>query len=548
MIEVLPTTCRIDSSLGSLADALDLTIVERDTAAPVTPVAQAWRTLTQGDLIRVRLGLEGLGYDDYGVFRVDESVLETTESEWVTTIRARDQAALLIEERAEESYGFGVWGRDNPAEKTYPSAASLAAELCGAVGLELAWDVPSYTLKSFTIGPEESLSSALGRVLDPLRASRRYYADAWADGERLVVRRRGRGAVAGTLDCRQGMVRGIRRARQPSVGAIDVYGDTITWLTVRDWTEQAKGVGAGESGEGGPDVSVRAEENAEGTHRVVETGTKSGDVFVTMTRETEDLTYQDVYGDGDPAPWLGRVQTRSVVLSEGNLHTENPTQERKTCSFAYDDQWRLVLRAEQTERHSETEGWQNSKQLVARYEQITPTDVRTTTEEMTWSSADQQWRMRSGYPKWEQAAGTLQSSIRQQQAPDNRWEQKPDGSTPGAPRVTEYKQQAHGSSSGAGSIPRVYRNDQISGTLAEANAVCQTIAQDLAAESGAWLYAISLSWPRPFPWRKGQRLTLTNLPGGCPDLTAIILRLATAFDEQQAVWMHDVELECWRDE
>jgi hypothetical protein len=92
-------------------------------------------------------------------------------------------------------------------------------------------------------------------------------------------------------------------------------------------------------------------------------------------------------------------------------------------------------------------------------------------------------------------------------------------------------------------MPRVYRNENLVGS-----AICQQIADDLAAESGKWLYTLSLFWPRPFSYRKGQKVTLTNLPGGCPDLTdAIIVGVRTHYDEGEAVWAHDVEFECWRD-
>jgi hypothetical protein len=238
MIEVHPISATIDSDLGSLADALDLVLVERDTAAPLSPTAQSWRALHQGDLVRVRLGLVDLGYDDYGVFRVDGCSVEVSENQVRQRVHARDKAALLIDEgRPMDTlvFALGAYPEDDPEEETNPSARTLLKSLAGRVGLGLVWDAlpdgsyaTDYTLKSFTISPEDSLSSQIGRILDPLRVSRRYYCDAWIDGENLVVRRRGNGASAGSLDCSQGMVTAIQRTRQPTVGIIEVKGDHYT--------------------------------------------------------------------------------------------------------------------------------------------------------------------------------------------------------------------------------------------------------------------------------------------------------------------------------
>jgi len=120
---------------------------------------------------------------------------------------------------------------------------------------------------------------------------------------------------------------------------------------------------------------------------------------------------------------------------------------------------------------------------------------------------------------------------------------KPDGSTPDNLKKTEYTTQYQGSANGGGSMPRICRNENLVG-----GTICQQIANDLASESGKWLYTISLFWPRPFSYRKGQKVTLTNLPGECPDLAdAIITGIRTHYDEGEGVWSHDVEFECWRD-
>ena len=539
-IIIKPTTCEIDSLLGNLADSLDLSLVEEDSDMPVSPVAQAWRTLNQGDLIRVRLGLNGSGLLDYGTFRVDECALEATESSWRARIHGRDKAALLIEERAQEGYGFGTWPDDEPKEYTYPSARSLAKSIAARVGLGLIWDAPNYTLTSFTLQPEEAASQAISRLLEPLRAGSRYYADAWVDGENLVVRRRGNGPNAGTIDCSLGQVRSIRRACQPAVGQVRVYGATYVYLTTYEHETKESKAGFGDTGEGEPQASVRIVEDSP-THRVVETGiVQANGEFAVITRETEDLTYQDVTdAEGN---WLGRVLLKSEVLEERDLHKATPKRGRKEISFGYDDQWRLVLRDERTSEYQDDGTLKKTSHVVTRFEQITPTDVRTVTTEFK-VAADGTETVKKGFPKWEQSPGVLQSSVRQAPDPDGKWEEKPDKSAPDNLKKTERTTQYQGSANGGGSIPRVYRNENLVG-----GTICQAIADDLAAESGKWLYTVSLFWPRPFSYRKSQKVALTNLPGDCPDLAdAIITGIRTHYDEGAGVWAHDVDFECWRD-
>jgi len=540
-ITIEPTTCEIDSRLGNLADSLDLSLVEVNSATPALPVAPAWRTLDQGDLIRVRLGLNGSGLLDYGLFRVDECALAANESSWRTRIHGRDKAALLVEERARVGYGYGTWPDDEPTEYTYPSARSLANAIAAAVGLGLIWDAPNYTLTSFALQPEESASQALGRLLEPLRASQRYYSDAWVDGENLVVRRRGNGTNAGTIDCSLGQAQSIRRARQPAIGDITVYGATHVYLTVYEYAVKQLAAGTGDSGEDEPQATVRIVEDSP-THRVVETGIVQGSgIFVTITRETEDLAYQDV-ADGE-GNWLGRVLGKSEVLEERDLHTAAPKRGRKKTSFGYDAEWRLVLRDEHTEDYQGDGSLKAAGHVVTRYEQVTPTDIRTVTTEFKVSVGGTE-TVKKGFPKWEQAAGTLQSSIRQAPDPEGKWEEKPDKSAPDLDeKKTEYASQYQGSANGGGSMPRVYRNENLVG-----DAICWQIAADLASESGKWLYTVSLFWPRPFPYGKGQKVALSNLPGGCPTLTeAIIVGVRTHYDAGEGVWAHDVEFECWRE-
>jgi len=535
-IEVKPISATIDSNLGNLADALDLVLVERDTASPLTPIAEAWRALDVGDLIQVRLGLNGVGYDDYGIFRVDEAALEPSESQTRQRVHARDKAALLIDERGPEFFGFRPYGRGaEPAEASYPDAMHIAGEIAARVDLGLIWEAPNYHLKGFALNGDESATSALGRLLEPLQQTKRYRADVWVDGEHLVVRRRGRGANAGTIDCSLGQAT-VSRARQPRVGDIDVYGETYTYLTVYDSTRKDLTSGIPEEG-GDPKAEVTIEEQSP-THRKTKTWTEVDGVKSQVSETTEDLTYRDV--TDEDGRWLGRLLSKSVIEEETNLEAEYPKRVITTTAYGYDDKWRLVLKDE--------EKWQRANtgdpsifvsHTITSYQQITPTDVRTATQKVSKDG-------KAFSTDYQQAPGSLQSSIHQQQSlAETQWQTNPDGTQPEKAKGREYTTQYHGHRDGAGRLPRVYRNENLRPWLID---ICQQIADDLAAESGKWLYVVQLQWPRPFSYRKGQKVTLTNVPGGCPDLIdAVIVGLHTTFDREQAVWMHDVQFEAWRD-
>ncbi len=536
MIEVHPISAIIDSDLDSLADSLELALVERDSATPLTPTAQAWRALDQGDLIRVRLGLADLGYDNYGVFRVDECALDGDERSWRQRIHARDKAALLCDEKGAEFYGFRSYGGSQATEASNPTALHVASEIAARAGLTLEWDAPNYELRDFIFGADESASQAIGRLLEPLRQSRRYRADAWVEGEAgmLVVRRRGSGANAGAIDCSLGRATVIR-ARQPQVGDINVYGATYTYLTVYESQEKVLSTGTSEGG-GEPKTSIRIVEESP-THRKTETGTVVGSVFTIVSRTIENHTYEDVTVGGR---WLGRILRKTTVEEETNLSSAYPKRIITTTLHGYDNQWRLVLRDEEKRQRDQETGEPSIfvEHVITSYEQITPTDIRSKTVKV--NAAGEQ----IGKADYQQSPGTLQSALHQNPSlADAQWQTNPDGTQPEQVKGQEYTAVYHGQADGGGTLPREYRNENLIG-----DNICSQIANDLAAESGKWLYTVRLIWPRPFSYRKGERVTLTNLPGDCPDLTdAIITRLHTTFDVEAAAWAHEVEIEAWRE-
>ena len=528
--------CSVESSLEALADAFDLTLVESDPSDPLTPKAQAWRTLDEGDLVQVRLGLAGLGFDDYGVFRIDGAAVRVSERQIVTELHGRDKAALLIEEKGRDLGGFrlGAYPEQDQTQATRPHCSSIAARLAARVGLGLVWDAPSYSLKEFTVRPDESVSSALNRLLGPLQVSRRYRTDAWVDGENLVVRRRGNGPIIGALDCRQGLIRSISRERQPTVGEVTVRGGTEVVRTtyVPEDHREEKGSDKRES-------QVEIEDDGSG-HRVVRTYLQQPDgAWVQTQEEVEDQDFQEVW-DGDR--WIGRVLLESETTITTDMHLSTRKTERRITRLSYDGEWRLIRREESKRVYnSESHAFELKEKSLVRFEQITPTDVRTTTTE--WKVVSGDLKVKSGYPTRVEQPGTLQSALHTTSSLDNAWDQKEDGTQPERWRKVEQTRQYQGGALGTlGGIPREHSDANLM-----SDGACYQIAEDMASESGQWLYQFELFWPRPLPYRKGDRVTLTQLPAEMPNMVAIITRVRTQFNVAEAAWTHDISLEAWAD-
>ncbi len=528
--------CSIESSLDALADAFDLTLVESDPNDPLTPKAQAWRSLDEGDLIQVSLGLAGLGMNDYGTFRIDGAAVRVSERQIVTELHGRDKAALLIEERGRDfgTARFAAYPEQDQTQSTRPWSSSIARQLANGVGLGLVWEAPSYPLKEFTVRPDESVSTALNRLLGPLQVSRRYRTDAWVDGDNLVVRRRGNGPVVGILDCRRGLVRSISRERQPTVGEVTVLGGTEVIRTTYVPEDQRD-----EKGPEDRESAVEIEDDGSG-HRVVRTYLQKPDgAWVQTQEEVEDQDFQEVW-DGDK--WIGRVLMESETTLTTDMHLSTRKTERRTTKLSYDGEWRLIRREESKEQYdSSTNEFKLKEKSLVSFEQITATDVRTTTTE--WKVVDGELKVKKGYPTRVEQPGTLQSALHVTPSPDHSRDENEDGTQPAHWRAVEETKQYEGRATGtAGGIPREHSDANLM-----SDGACQQIAEDMASESGQWLYQFELFWPRPFPYRKGDRLTLTNLPAEMPDMTAIITRVRTQFSVSQAAWTHDISLEAWAD-
>jgi hypothetical protein len=215
---------------------------------------------------------------------------------------------------------------------------------------------------------------------------------------------------------------------------------------------------------------------------------------------------------------------KETITVEQDLNDpDRMTTRVQKAQYEYDGMHRTIGRREQVSVYRDG-AWALESETLVRFAQVTPTDVQTTTFEWAVSDDGQEYRLKAGFPRRVTVPGTLQSGLQVQ--------------------PQDEAKQYSATADGGGALKRTYSNDQL-----QSDYICHLIAQDLAAESGKWLYTVSLQWPRPFSYRKGQKVTLTDLPGGCPDLVdAVITRLHTSFDEEVASWVHEVNFEAWRDE
>ncbi len=429
----------------------------------------------------------------------------------------------------------------NPyASESHPYASSIAAHLCSLVGLELVWEAPNYSLADFTISPTETASQVISRLLEPLQVSRRYRTDMWVSNGQLIVRQRYYLPAVGSLDCRLGAITGQDREFQRRYGAISVYGGTYVRSWQQVWSDNRR-----ETKDSSDQPSAEVETHSEDPgYQMTETSLRQDDgTWVTKTREETYSEYRDVYGEeGD---WIGRVLTRQDVYSYTNLDTENPSGRRKELNLGYDEAWRVVLQEEIHSAQVMDNGiaiWRRQKHTLTRYEQFTPTQTRTVIEEYQVLT-DGTERLANGYPKAEVRTGTLQSAVSVAPAADKDYQQSEDGRSAEQVHFVPVTDRYAASANGGGTVEREYSNASLM-----SSGICANIASCLAAESGKWLHTLSLDWPRPFPYRKGDRVLLTHLPDDQPDLDAIIVGLRTEFNREESRWVHTIRLEAWTDE
>jgi hypothetical protein len=292
-----------------------------------------------------------------------------------------------------------------------------------------------------------------------------------------------------------------------------------------------------EQGAGDRESELEIEDDGSG-HRVVRTYLQQPNGSWVQTQE--EVEYQDFQEVWDGDRWIGRVLMESRTTITTDMHLSTKKTERRTTKLSYDGEWRLIRREESKEQYdSDSNEFELKQKNLVSFEQITPTDVRTTTTE--WRVASSELRVKPGFPSRVEQPGTLQSALHVSPPSDYAADQNEDGSQPERYRAIEETKQYEGHASGTeGGIPREYSDANLM-----SDSACHQIAEDLASESGLWLYQFELFWPRPFPHRKGDRVTLTNLPAGMVDMVVIITRMRTEFSVPQASWTHEISLEGW---
>jgi hypothetical protein len=554
-----PISATIESDLEQLADRARVEIVEHETATLLVSAPALWRTLDSGSEIEIAMGLIGIGSDDYGLFRVDEAELVRGDNSERTQITARDMASLLLEGRSTQDYRYGLYG-ESPSEPSFPSAQSVVESICGLAGLDLIWDADDVGYSQFAISAGETLADALARALSPMRISRRYRVDSWVTGNTLVVRTRGRGKNKGALDCLLGKTSRLKRTQATQWGTIDVYGASYTNYTAYETEDETTAVATTETAEGAP-ASVEIVDAGNGIRTVKTYITQEprwdyGSGFtpgsVLASTETETITYRDVHEGETPGgtnpllptsyrgAWLGRVPIKAVTVIEANLHQPaSKTVTRKTVTYGYDTDWKLILEDERTLEYQPDGSSKGGVHSVVRTEQATPTTIKVTTWEYKVAT-DGSEKAQKGFPKRVMQPGVMTSAIKEKGDPNGTWQPSQVPQTaPSATKKRETTGQYHAEGSGPGAIPFSASDSNWQ------NNACSLIAEQIEAEAGAWRYELQIDWPRPFPYRKGDIVTLSNIPGGLSTATAVVISVNSRYGTDR--WSHDVRLEWWED-
>jgi|GEM_PF-5075556 len=540
-IELKPTKCEIDSTLESLADNFDLELVERNTAAPATPVAQAWRTLAKGSAVTIRLGLRDQDLLDYGAFLVDKADFAGETDQWRSHVVGRDHASRLADTQVKplippgrvtnrsgwnsthtkivqriEEWVYGI----APDTGLGPSASSLVRMVAEACGIALRWEADDYQVQELTINDGDTASAVIETLLEPLRFSRLYGTCAFMEGDTLVVRRRDRAPVVGMVDCSLGVMGKIEREEQPEWAQVIVRGAThqvpgSAVPTISASSEETIG------DQSQWDFDFEPWDYQESRQR--ETSTPDGGTV----SENETISYTTLVTEEGA---VGVVPSQSESIETRGAGSDDAHTAHKTTRYQYDSKGCLVRKEELTE-----EDGRKVKMVVTTYEQVTPNEVRTTTTEWGYDWQGEPY-VKKGYPRSEQEPGTLQSDVKAKQKKSKRWRIEWDTQEEGGYSATY--QGVVDCAGGAGL--RIEQNDLVVG-----DEKCQELAQQLANECGLVLYVAQLKWARPFRYRRGQVVALTNVPGIADVPNALITAVQTTFDEDAAEWTHDVTLEWW---
>jgi len=557
---VRPISCQIDSRLGTIADQFRITVAEYDDAAPGLATASLVEGVGPGSEIVIRLGIEGQDPQDYGAFLVDAIESEHTERSTLVHLSGRGLGARLVDNRAAAAWGMGsnmglmlggftsqaMVGGLNPTAKAYPTLGQLAAQIGAAAGIDIVWGAPSYSLTEFHISPMETCASALSRLLTPLQQSVCHRADAHIRGGACYVQRRGTGPVAGTIDCRLGLVTRQGTSYLPAIGPVTVDGASYVFLEAEEKRESSVRAEDG-AGTVRSDVA-RSEPDAESNQVSLGATADATGQYKEVSQKREDQQFQEIWGDhGDV---IGRALIASTVEQTVNPGTADEEMYSKRASYGYTGDWALCLRDESSYLR-DTSGLHFKGRAITHYDQITPAMVRTT---VTALDENAKWKSESVT----EAPGVLESVARIQQDPTGSWggdalaptkksqftlpftsdelsvEIDWEGTCVVAVRVTKKEPAV----SGSGTAYKGYSEPTLIG-----NEACSAIAQDIADDSQAAVHTVTLRWPRPFPYFVGERLYLTHRPGGLGDITLDIVAIATEYDLQAHHWVHTVELE-----
>jgi len=544
-VEVRPTTLNVESSLDEFADIFSMSLVEQDTGAKTTPTAEKWEDINKGDELVVKFGLDGGELLDFGTFIVDQAGVRGSPSGLVQRLRGRDEAGLLVDGRGAQYWGPSSGGNQGTFTWENPKASTIAGALAVLVGLELSWNGPDWQVREFTLAPHETLSEALDRLLQPVQAIRRYAMDAWVRDGVLSVRQRGAGEVRATVDVRTCESWSVDREYVPPIGDVTCNGAKYrvpTGLALdssRAWsTEDGEESDVSEEWLGDEDGMTVTTERKIWTKEGGEDGVRILASIQTAVREYRQVTP----GTGTAGKLLVKVTTRTQTnLNKTADQRHESVVEQKFGYQATGNEWFRTMEQTITSRRKagESDLIPKTKKIVVE-SQVTPSEIERTTVNFKIAADGGETIPGGSPPEVEQEPGTLQSVLRVEQAPSDEDDWGFD--VAGLTEVFRYQfedEEYSGTATGD-----VAEEAQIIG-LGEVGTddFCETIAGLIVAEHDVWRYDIGLRFANEVRYQKGDKLTLTNIPGFTGSLAAVITDVTVDLDETR--YSFDMRLQGW---
>lgn len=539
----------VESNLGDLADVCTADIAE---VSGVSPIANRWYSIGAGDEVRIRFGLAGGEVLDFGVFVVDRASVSGSAESLTQSLEGRGEAYKLIDSSKEKSWGPPEEENQGAFTDKNPWASKIAADIAGLAGLGGSWGGPDWQLRSFALGSAERLSSALDRLLAPLRGLQRYPMDAWVRGGTLFVQQRFSGGSRGTIDIRKAESFSVQREYQSKIGNVTVIGASYREPTGAELdSRRAWGLDDGETqveeeyvgDENGMVITIKRKYwTREGTGE----GETEGKPIL-VTKEVERRFYEKVFGSGTAGEQAeeGKLLKKTETTSQMNLEKEESQRKETKVEQKYgykvvNDEWFRIIEQETTARRYWDDPELVFKERRIIYEtQVTPKEVRRTTIQLrilpdgTMIAEDK--------PEIVQEPGVLSSVLRLGEKPSGEDDWGFDVSGTSEVFRNAFVETAYsGTATGDGAEAPYSENIGEVGK----DEFCAAVAGRIVAEHGIWRYTIGASFANEMRYLCGDTVSLSNIPG-VGLLDAVVTGVRTEIDGDGATFKYDLEFEAW---